>query len=514
MLRQINWSLLLYVLVFWVFLIEVKAQCPNFTPPILNSADIHNKYKNSVILLRCGNSRGTGFFINKDGYLLTAYHVIKPGGKIYGTIDGLNFLDTLYFKEIQSIKSDEVDVSLLCVTNLQVWNQYLEFISPIEVTFRQPDFGWNYFSLSYPIIDDALYLFEPTYQGFDKSNLIKVKADTYKGSSGAPLMDRHGNAIGVIIEHSSDIRFAYCSPTYNFQILLDQIPLANRFENLDEQLRTIVITQDELSVRLKPSLDHQFIENTDFYVWVNRILKNKANYTSAELLLFCPIIQAYADRLNDFNSIVRLSKLLPDKVNSIARDWTKKGVESFSEGNNGDAEFALRTAVALYENEFKYTVDNIEEALKATSVSQIHLIVNSELIAKDKLAKEYVAYNLKDYARCNYYLSKILGQKGVNNSNFELKATNFALLASQTTNSEFVRADIYTLVGDIQNITGDKESSRVMYANAYNLGKKDSWVISNYNYLSTVTKNTSGISNEPIITKENLTGYIISRNNQ
>lgn len=144
--------------------------------------------KESVVLIKGENNKGTGFYYSNDGYIMTNYHVVNGQQMITVTFnDGKTYPATI-------INSDQqIDIAILKVEEDELTYPILEF----ENIWLQ---------------DEAVYIIgNPLYSSFivnegkiialTTNNVIPIliiDAPVYKGNSGSPVINKDGRVVGVI----------------------------------------------------------------------------------------------------------------------------------------------------------------------------------------------------------------------------------------------------------------------------------------------------------------------------
>lgn len=160
-------------------------------------------YRIIVPLLGNKMSTGTGFFINKDGYLITNNHVIE------GNINKFEIKNSLgYYKDIKLIKAyPKHDIAILKVNNyLEKTFLHLQNSSSIKK-------GLEVFTLGFPGGADMIegISFNASLSGGLISKLdisisnkypknykfIQIDAVINHGNSGGPLLSRKGTVLGI-----------------------------------------------------------------------------------------------------------------------------------------------------------------------------------------------------------------------------------------------------------------------------------------------------------------------------
>jgi serine protease Do len=157
-----------------------------------------------VIKLQQDASLGTGFLISTDGYLVTAWHVVKDKPQVYvGPIVGNKW------KKAKIIKLDEKsDLALLKIG--PTGRQPLEIAEWIDVPI-----GLEVYSIGYPI-PKILGLSRKMTQGLvngDRTEsgdvgFFQFSAETQKGNSGGPIFSPDGLVIGVVQKKLDALKIA------------------------------------------------------------------------------------------------------------------------------------------------------------------------------------------------------------------------------------------------------------------------------------------------------------------
>ena len=155
---------------------------------------------------RPGNSRGSGFIINPDGYILTAHHVIVGASEVEILLHDRRRL------KAQVIASDpQVDVALLKVEGKEFPALALGDSNGLKV-------GELVASLSYPFgresslsqgIISRKGRSQNVLAGFD---FIQTSAGANAGSSGGPLVNIRGETVGMITMASQSGNMGFAIP--------------------------------------------------------------------------------------------------------------------------------------------------------------------------------------------------------------------------------------------------------------------------------------------------------------
>jgi len=154
---------------------------------------------------------GTGFFINRDGDILTNFHVIGNAGKIYvsflkykdlrASIVGTNLTSDIAIIRINPIGKRIVPLVLGDSDNLKVGERVIAIGNPYNL----------YQTVTTGIISGLKRsLFFPSARFY--GNIIQTDAAINPGNSGGPLVDYKGRVIGIntakLANNAQNIGFA------------------------------------------------------------------------------------------------------------------------------------------------------------------------------------------------------------------------------------------------------------------------------------------------------------------
>ncbi|MCD8421708.1 trypsin-like peptidase domain-containing protein [Tenacibaculum finnmarkense] len=192
---------------------------------------------------------GTGFFIDRKGYIATNYHVVKNANEIEIEITR-NGVKQLYKAEI--IKSDKQnDISIIKIVSSD-----FKFFSKLPYNFKTniSDVGSNVFALGYPLLSlmgneikftDGKISSKTGIQGDITSYQISVPIQP--GNSGGPLFDFDGNLVGITssgINRKLDLteNVNYAIKSSYLKNLIDVLDYKISLPN-DETIRTLTLTE-------------------------------------------------------------------------------------------------------------------------------------------------------------------------------------------------------------------------------------------------------------------------------
>lgn len=196
---------------------------------------------------------GTGFFISKDGYLATNYHVVADASEIEIEFIRNGQKQNRKAKVIQSDKQN--DLAILKIDD----NSFISFSSiPYNFQTTLTDVGSNVFALGYPMalsvmgteikFTDGKISSKTGFQG--DISTYQTTTPIQPGNSGGPLFDYDGNLIGInSAKISSDVadNVSYAIKSSYLKNLIDVLPTTLNLPNdktimsktLTEKIKTI-----------------------------------------------------------------------------------------------------------------------------------------------------------------------------------------------------------------------------------------------------------------------------------
>lgn len=162
-----------------------------------------------------GFSRGSGFIITEQGFIITSHHVVKSAKKIWVVVNGTDNLPA----ELVSEPKTDVDA---CLLRIQARRQFqpLPVAMNVEANNR---IGQDVVVLGYPDGDPHLTVTRGLLAGFTSRNgirCLKTTALVRKGNSGGPVLNMRGEVIGVLWQ-SEDSGFHYAILTDEIQNLVE-----------------------------------------------------------------------------------------------------------------------------------------------------------------------------------------------------------------------------------------------------------------------------------------------------
>jgi len=163
----------------------------------------HNARKVAVLVQKSGH--GSGFFITREGHILTNYHVIGDARRIR-IVTG--FRKTGITAEVLRVDKAR-DVALLKLEEIPDWldmNKVL--VRPVRLDW--PRVGEDVYAIGVPkdwknfrnTVTKGIISGHRKYKrvGSIRSNFIQADVEIHPGSSGGPLVDKYGNLVGIATE--------------------------------------------------------------------------------------------------------------------------------------------------------------------------------------------------------------------------------------------------------------------------------------------------------------------------
>lgn len=173
-------------------------------------------------------SSGTGFFLCKDGYIITNHHVIENARTI--KISGVNDdYQTSYIARVE-ISDKQNDLAILKITD----PSFVPLANiPYTFKYTTSSVGEDCFVLGYPLISTMGMDIKLTNgiisskTGFE-GNIAEyqMSAPVQPGNSGGPLFDKNGNIIGVVCaKHRDAENVGYAIKASYIRNLVELLPI-------------------------------------------------------------------------------------------------------------------------------------------------------------------------------------------------------------------------------------------------------------------------------------------------
>ena len=138
------------------------------------------------------DASGSGFFITKNGYLLTNYHVIENSKKIivydsYGYTHNASIIKVNKSSDLALLKVDgEFNyLALQKSQNISTGEEVLTIGFPlIDIQGKEPKMTEGIISSKYGLLDDK--------------RMFQISVPIQPGNSGGPLVNHKGNVVGIV----------------------------------------------------------------------------------------------------------------------------------------------------------------------------------------------------------------------------------------------------------------------------------------------------------------------------
>lgn len=196
--------------VFWLIagmmMINIIAVLPNtFSIPaidfLITSAKLStdeqvSTYKESVVVVEAGRSKGTGFAISSDGRIITNHHVIEGEKRI-----SVGFPEDGLFEAKVVEEYPSIDLALL-----ETDGENLPHLTLAEETSFKP-LEHIYFignPLRFTGIANQGQVIGYRELGGWEQPVLMLDAPIYKGNSGSPVINNEGEVIGVVFATLND----------------------------------------------------------------------------------------------------------------------------------------------------------------------------------------------------------------------------------------------------------------------------------------------------------------------
>lgn len=168
-------------------------------PNRISTAEAAKIYAPSVVLVKTAAGLGSGFFINKEGYLITNFHVIAGEKKISVTqfLKENQILRRVVHKDVEIVATAPFhDLVVLKLNNFETEITPVIFAPKEELAFGEAVFAiGNPLGLERTVTEGVL---SQTHRNFGGILYLQVDAAVNPGNSGGPLFNARGQVIGII----------------------------------------------------------------------------------------------------------------------------------------------------------------------------------------------------------------------------------------------------------------------------------------------------------------------------
>ena len=193
---------------------------------LLSANDIYEDNALGVVLLMGDAGYGSGVIISTKGYVLTNNHVVENNENLEAILSYKYNLDGYeeYVHPIEIIKQDKVkDLALIKINNPRT------ALRPINISRKVPAIGSQVHAIGHPdlevwsyttgyisqIRDEYEWSYEDEFEHM--ANVYQTQTPVAEGNSGGPLLNNHGNLVGINTFGDSENDFQ------NFSVTVDEI---------------------------------------------------------------------------------------------------------------------------------------------------------------------------------------------------------------------------------------------------------------------------------------------------
>lgn len=194
-------------------------------PERITTAEAAELYAPAVLLVKTAGGLGSGFFVNKDGYLITNFHVIAGEKKISVTqfLREGQILRRVVHKEIEIVATAPFhDLAVLRLKEHDTEITPVVFAPEEKLNIGETVFAiGNPLGLERTVTEGVL---SQTHRNFGGILYLQVDAPVNPGNSGGPLFNARGQVIGIInmgVATMEGLNFAI--PARHVTYLLDHI---------------------------------------------------------------------------------------------------------------------------------------------------------------------------------------------------------------------------------------------------------------------------------------------------
>jgi tetratricopeptide (TPR) repeat protein len=374
-------KILVTVVLFTILILSSTTQSGPYS-------DLYNNIKKSVVFVQASNSqnepisRGTGFFIDKAGYIITNFHIINGSSKAnVTTADGHNY-------RVKNVLAEDIFSDLACLS-VDIPSQ---LIYPVKVNTSPPEVGEDIFVIGYP--EGPGGLTQSMTRGIVSSiqtlneygKVIQIDAAVSPGASGSPLVNMKHETIGVAT-------FGYIKgQNQNFAVSCDQISKLIQgiySAQAGKQISEWNLTPAEVSCAIGVDLYRKGEYNLSIY-YSEEAIRLDPQYALAWYSKGIALnsMEKYDEAIKAFDEAIRLEPILYGG----AEAWVGKGYALDGLGKYNEAIEAYDKAINLDQN-FSSAWNNKAYALEKLGNYQEAITASDKAIEIDPQNKE--AWNNK-----------------------------------------------------------------------------------------------------------------------
>jgi serine protease Do len=168
-------------------------------PERITTAEAAKLYAPAVVVVKSAAGLGSGFFINKEGYLITNFHVIAGEKKISVTqfLQEGQILRRVVYKEVEIVATAPFhDLAVLRLIDPDADITPVVFAPEERLGIGETVFAiGNPLGLERTVTEGVL---SQTHRNFGGILYLQVDAPVNPGNSGGPLFNARGQVIGII----------------------------------------------------------------------------------------------------------------------------------------------------------------------------------------------------------------------------------------------------------------------------------------------------------------------------
>jgi serine protease Do len=195
------------------------------SPERITTAEAAELYAPSVVLVKTAAGLGSGFFINKKGYLITNFHVITGEKHISVTqfLQEGKILRRVVHKEVEIVATAPFhDLVVMRIKDFDTEITPIVFAPEESLSIGETVFAiGNPLGLERTVTEGVL---SQTHRNFGGILYLQVDAPVNPGNSGGPLFNARGQVVGIInmgVPTMEGLNFAI--PARNAKYILDHI---------------------------------------------------------------------------------------------------------------------------------------------------------------------------------------------------------------------------------------------------------------------------------------------------
>lgn len=166
------------------------------TSTALSKDPIVQQQKESVVLVRTEDGKGTGFIISEDGYILTNHHVIEDQRNLFVSLATDDYYDATLIASYPEIDTAILKINAENLPTLTLAERY-------ELTADEPiHFIGN--PLSFTGIVNQGEMIDYTKLASWDELVLMIQAPVYRGNSGSPVFNKQEEVIGIVFATLKD----------------------------------------------------------------------------------------------------------------------------------------------------------------------------------------------------------------------------------------------------------------------------------------------------------------------